>query len=174
MASNGAKLPNDLIGIAGVHFVAMKLTLRALIALPTVRNTAGIDILVSEPSTRAQAALQVKTSLSRVSIWPTSLPAKCIHGLRSFYVLLRYLAAKQEFEAFLEAGDRVAEQVRKGLEERQKKGQSEFPFWSLPKGDDEIKRVRTQWETWRPRQRSWDPNRGRCSCPAAVRPTMLV
>ncbi len=46
--NSNKKLRNDLIGVAGVHFVVSELTLRGLIALPTIRNTAGIDIHVSE------------------------------------------------------------------------------------------------------------------------------
>jgi hypothetical protein len=64
LRKSNKKLPNDLIGIAGVHFVVSELTLRGLIALPTIRNTAGIDILVSEPDGADQAALQVKTYFS--------------------------------------------------------------------------------------------------------------
>lgn len=41
--SKATKIPNDLIGVAGVHFVAYRLSLRGLIVLPTIRNTAGID-----------------------------------------------------------------------------------------------------------------------------------
>jgi hypothetical protein len=63
--NSSKKLPNDLIGVAGVHFVVYELTLRGLIALPTIRNTAGIDIIVSEPDDSGQANLQVKTSLSK-------------------------------------------------------------------------------------------------------------
>ncbi len=44
--NSSKKLPNYLIGVAGVHFVVSELALRCLIALPTIRNTAGIDIIV--------------------------------------------------------------------------------------------------------------------------------
>jgi hypothetical protein len=37
-----------LIGAAGVHFVVSELSLRGLIALPTIRNTAGVDVLVTD------------------------------------------------------------------------------------------------------------------------------
>ncbi len=32
------RLSNDLIGVAGVHFVAFKLSLQGLIVLPTIRT----------------------------------------------------------------------------------------------------------------------------------------
>lgn len=56
--NSNKKLRKDLTGVAGVHFVVSKLTLRGLIALPTIRNTAGIDILVSETDGSGQASLQ--------------------------------------------------------------------------------------------------------------------
>lgn len=144
------KLPNDLIGVAGVHFVVSELTLRGLIALPTIRNTAGIDILVSEHDGSGQASLQVKTSLSKVKFWPTSRPEKCLKGSRSFFVFLRYLAEEKKFEAFLEAGDDVAKQVLKNLEDYKARGKKEFTYWALPSNDSEIQKLREKWETWRP------------------------
>ncbi len=57
MEKSSSKVPNDLIGIAGVHYVVSELSRRGLIALPTIRNTAGIDIIVSKPDATAQAFL---------------------------------------------------------------------------------------------------------------------
>ena len=37
----------SLIGAAGVHHVVSELSLRGLIALPTIRNTAGVDVIVT-------------------------------------------------------------------------------------------------------------------------------
>jgi hypothetical protein len=36
----------SLVGAAGVHYVVSELSLRGLIALPTIRNTSGVDIVV--------------------------------------------------------------------------------------------------------------------------------
>jgi hypothetical protein len=150
MGNSNRKLPNDLIGVAGVHFVASELTLRGLIALPTIRNTAGIDILVSEPDGSGQASLQVKTSLKKVDFWPTSRPERCLRGQCSFYVFLRFLLERNRFEAFLESGDNVAKQVKENLEDYKERGRKEFTYWALPSSDSEIQRLREKWETWRP------------------------
>lgn len=109
MTNSGRRLPNDLIGVAGVHFVVSELTLRGLVALPTIRNTAGIDILVSEAGGGGHASLQVKSSLKPVKFWPTSRPEKCLKGRRSFYVFLRYQPKEKRFEAFLEDADKGRE-----------------------------------------------------------------
>ena len=150
MKNSDKKLPNDLIGVAGVHFVVSELTLRGLIALPTIRNTAGIDILVSEPDGSGQASIQVKTSLKKVDFWPTSRPEKCLTGPRSFYVFLRYLPEEKRFEAFLESGEEVVRQVRENLEDYKKRGRKEFTYWDLPYTESEIEELRRRWETWRP------------------------
>lgn len=150
MGNSERKLPNYLIGIAGVHFVASELTLRGLIALPTIRNTAGIDILVGEPDGSGQASLQVKTSSKKVNFWPTSRPEKCLKGQHSFYVFLRFLQEESRFEMFLESGDNVFKQVEENWEEYKKLGRREFPFWALPSSDSEIQVLREKWNTWRP------------------------
>jgi len=150
MKKSEKKLPNDLIGVAGVHFVVSELTLRGLIALPTIRNTAGIDILVSEPDGSGQASIQVKTSLKKVDFWLTSRPEKCLTGPCSFYVFLRYLPEEKRFEAFLESGDEVAKQVRKNLKDYKKRGRKEFTYWTLPSTESKIEELRRKWETWRP------------------------
>jgi hypothetical protein len=144
------KLPNDLIGIAGVHFVASELTLRGLIALPTIRNTAGIDILVSELDGSCQANLQVKTSLKKVNFWPTSRPEKCLRYPHSFYVFLRYLEKEKRFEAFLEDADEVAEQVKQNLADHKRRGRREFAYWALPSDAKGMLQLRQRWEEWRP------------------------
>ncbi|TRZ87069.1 MAG: hypothetical protein D4R88_09930 [Methanosarcinales archaeon] len=146
------KLPNDLIGVAGVHFLVSELTLRGLIALPTIRNTAGIDILVSEPDGTGQASIQVKTSLKKVDFWPTSRPEKCLKGPRSFYVFLRYIPEEKRFEAFLVGGDEVATQIKANQEDYHKRGLKEFAYWALPKADIERQNLRERWEIWRPPQ----------------------
>ena len=66
-----SKINNQLIGMAGVYFVASELSRRGFIALPTVRNTVGIDLVVASTDGSFQANLQVKTSFQRVSSpWP--------------------------------------------------------------------------------------------------------
>jgi len=48
-----------LVGIAGVHFVVAELSRRGWIALPTIRNTRGIDVLASKGKRFVE--IQVKT-----------------------------------------------------------------------------------------------------------------
>ena len=151
MGNSNKKLTKTktLIGAAGVHFVVSELSLRGLVALPTIRNTAGIDILVSEPDGSGQANLQVKTRSSKEDYWPTSKPERCLKGPRSFYVFVRYLPDEERFEAFLESGSNVAQQVQENLLDDQKRGLKDFPYWWLP-SEEEQEKLWKKWKDWRP------------------------
>ena len=149
MVNPNKKPTKTLIGAAGVHFVVSELSLRGLVALPTIRNTAGIDILVSEPDGSGQANLQVKTRSSKADYWPTSRPERCLKGPRSFYVFVRYLPDEERFEAFLESGSNVAKQVQNNLLDDQKEGLKYFPYWWVP-SEKERERLRKKWKDWRP------------------------
>ncbi len=150
MNEGSDKLPNDLIGVTGVHFVAFKLSLRGLIVLPTIRNTAGIDLLVNDPRTEAQASLQVKTSMAWVKFWPTPTAQKCLRGRHAFYVFLRYDRSVESFDAFLESGSQVAEQVEANAQDYRERGRKEFSYWKLPQSEEEIEALRQAWRVWRP------------------------
>ena len=149
MENSNKKLTKTLIGAAGVHFVVSELSLRGLVALPTIRNTAGIDILVSEPDGSGQANLQVKTASTNRGYWPTSGPERCLKGPRSFYVFVQYLPDEERFEAFLESSSNVVKQVQENLLDDQKRGLKDFPYWWLPLGEEKEK-LRKKWKGWRP------------------------
>ena len=150
MGNSNKKPTKTLIGAAGVHFVVSELSLRGLVALPTIRNTAGIDILVSEPDGSVHASLQVKTASMKRDYWPTSGPERCLKGGRSFYVFVRYLPDEKRFEAFLESGSNVAKQVQENLLDYRKQGLKDFTYWQLPSAAKEIEKLQKKWKDWRP------------------------
>lgn len=132
-----------LIGVAGVHYVVSELSVRGLIALPTIRNTAGIDIVAVNKEGTWQANLQVKTSRSKVSFWPISKNFEDWIGPNNYYVFLRYIKNESRFEIFLETSSRVAAQVRVRIEAEKERGLKEWaPCWYL-EGEDE--RLKQQW-----------------------------
>ena len=53
---------SQLTGVAGVHFVASYIAYLGFHAVPTTRNVAGPDVLVSAPNGARSLALQVKTT----------------------------------------------------------------------------------------------------------------
>lgn len=151
-----SQVSNALMGIAGVHYVVSELSRRGLIAMPTIRNTAGIDIIVAELDGSGQAVLQVKTA-GRVKtkedgrqLWPTAMPDRCLTGPNALYVFLRYRQDKEKFEAFLENADAVVKQIRDNLEEDRKLGRKDFPCWGLPGSAEAQEQLAGNWATWRP------------------------
>ena len=140
------RVDSALIGAAGVHFVASELSLRGLIALPTTRNTAGVDVVVASPDGSWHANLQVKTSKDKVPFWPVSARYQDWQGERHYYIFVRYLKSESRFEAFLESAARVACEATAALEEGRKKGLKDWaPCWFLPRDEAERERVRRQW-----------------------------
>ncbi|MFC1678646.1 hypothetical protein ACFL2T_00300 [Elusimicrobiota bacterium] len=148
---NKPKIALDAIGAAGVYFVVMRLSPHNLVALPTIRNTAGIDVLVSTSDGSPLAALQVKTSQKRVTGWPTPAPGKCLTAKNAYYVFLRWIKDRDMFEGFLVHGREVRAQVARNLEAKRWRGSKPFPAWHLPFDPSEQARLREAWENWTPR-----------------------
>lgn len=143
-----AKVPNDLIGAAGVHFVVSELNRRGLIAMPTIRNTAGADVLAWNPSSKRRSVLQVKTSLKKVTFWPTSRPSKCLSGPEAYYVFVRFDTADQRFEGFLETATNVIQEVGRTLAEQHERGRREFACWHLPGDSQRVNELADRWARW--------------------------
>ncbi len=138
---------NALIGAAGVHFVVSELSFRGLIALPTIRNTAGYDVIVVSPDGLRHANLQVKTSKNKVSFWPVGKKYKDLKGEKNFFVFARYLKNESRFEVFLEYSEAVIKQVTNNLSRAKRQGYAPWsPCWYLPTDADEINRVQKQWK----------------------------
>lgn len=141
------RVQNTLIGIAGVHFVVSELSLRGLIALPTIRNTAGVDVLVASTDGSWHANLQVKTSQRKVTFWPVGAGYKRWPGESNFYVFVRFLPKESRFEAFLESANRVFKEVQRDLEGFKARGLKDWaPCWALPKDIKEYERLQRQWQ----------------------------
>ncbi len=56
------KISRNLSGIAGTYYVAAELSRRGYIALITLKNTAGVDILASSEDSFKSIGIQVKTN----------------------------------------------------------------------------------------------------------------
>jgi hypothetical protein len=146
------RISNSLIGAAGVHFVVSELSLKGLIALPTVRNTAGIDVVVVSEDGTWHANLQVKTSQKKISFWPVNKHFSEWLGKKNFYVFIRYVAKESRFEAFLESAKLVAKEVAESGKKMKEKGNVEWaPCWYLPKDDKAFSIMRKKWQEFGPR-----------------------
>jgi hypothetical protein len=149
------RLSNNLIGIAGVHFVVSELSRRGLVALPTVRNIAAYDVLVSNVAGTRHANIQVKTSLKRVTFWPTPAPDSIRAGPRDWYVFVRWLQREDRFEAFMLSGRQTRKEAELPLARKAKRirrdGKGVF-FPCLYVGnysDGRDRQWSRRWHSWR-------------------------
>jgi hypothetical protein len=137
-----------LIGAAGVHYVVSILSLRGLIALPTIRNTAGVDVVVTDKKGTWHANLQVKTSRSKVSFWPIGKKFNEWVEQNNYYVFLRYNNKTNSFEVFLESSKMVAESVNLSLQQEKQRGVKEWAPCYYPKNN--LDTLRNQWQKFHP------------------------
>jgi hypothetical protein len=143
----GEKIASVFTGISGVHYVVSELSRRGLVALPTIRNCAGIDILVSDDIGNFSKVLQVKTSKDRVSFWPCA--AKEQYAGKNFYfVFLRWLRKENGYEVFLEKGSRVVKNVLANdekMKQTQNKAYGKWQFFVLPRSEKAKEKLRQNW-----------------------------
>ena len=147
MKEKGQDFPTrdtSLIGAAGVHFVVSELSLRGLIALPTIRNTAGVDVVVTNKVGTWQANLQVKSSRSRVGFWPIGKKYKDWVGNNNFYVFVRYNPSTRTLEGFLASSEEVALSVVQSRKEEKQRGLKEWAPCFYSKAD--LGRLKGQWD----------------------------
>jgi hypothetical protein len=124
---------NSLIGAAGVHYAAFKFSERGMLALPTVRNTPGTDLIVTSRDGRHHANIQVKTShYSRAKFWIICSAKKfddLPFGEHDFYVLLR---PKRESEKMI--GEYVGFMLT--AEEAKREMQAHLDYWRKGRGQE--------------------------------------
>jgi hypothetical protein len=152
--SDLARPVNSLIGISGVHHVASELSRRGLIALPTTRNVAGYDIVVTTLDGRRHANIQVKTSSKRASFFHTPPSVKVNAGSRSWYVLLRWLKKENRFEGFMISGRKAREEVARG-ERFQKKRIKAGTRQKIVPSIYVARKVQQRADQWRKKWLTW-------------------
>lgn len=137
-----------LVGAAGVHYVVSELSLRGLIALPTMRNTAGIDVVATSRDGSWNANLQIKTSGGKVGFWPVGKSYTGFRGRRNYYVFLRYLRDEQRFQGFLQTSNRVATDVEETAKRHRRQGYKDWgPSWFLGDKQEQSKLTR-KWQAF--------------------------
>ena len=82
------RLSPILSGVAGEYLVAGELTRRGCIASITLRNTKGVDILVSNEDTSRTIGIQVKTNQDNAKWWLLGQKAEAYFADNLFYVFV--------------------------------------------------------------------------------------
>jgi hypothetical protein len=170
-----ARKDTSLIGSAGVHYVAYKFIVRGMLALPTVRNTPGTDLVVTSTNGEKHANIQVKATEHKTAKFWIICNAKRFEklpfGKDDYYVLLRPRRADdpsetqpEELEGFMltaaEAKEEMAAHYKYWTDQGKEpkfslciyvdKGPRER-LWRLPNGKNLPDRKaiwRKRWHTW--------------------------
>ena len=146
-----AVIDRSLTGAAGVFHVASVLSMRGMIALPTIRNTAGYDIIVSSPDGSKHANIQVKTSAVRPKFWPICQNIASVKlSPNDFYVLLRRSVDKSGFEGFMLSGIDMKTELESYVTWCVDKGQhpEKFSLCASLSSEEQTLRWREMWNTW--------------------------
>jgi hypothetical protein len=100
------QLNKTLSGIAGEYFAAAELSRHGLVAAVTLRNTRGIDIVVSRAGKSGSATVQVKTVQNGPAKWLLNKSDEKSQG-PNHILRLRCFARTQRSTGILGGGRRV-------------------------------------------------------------------
>ena len=81
-------LPSILVGVSGEYFVAAELSRRGYVASVTLRNTRGIDLLVTNADATRSIGIQVKTNREHRKDWMLNQTAERMRSDTLFYVFV--------------------------------------------------------------------------------------
>lgn len=145
-----------LIGAAGVFYVAAEISLRGMIALPTIRNTAGYDLIATSRDGLKHANIQVKTSGQRPRFWPIcQRPDNVKDGPEDFYILVRRNLNNDAFEGFMLTGTEMKTELTAYRDWYIAEGKAatveKFALCLCLDKDCEAERTanwRKRWQTW--------------------------
>lgn len=145
------RISNSIIGAGGVFHVASVFSMRGLIALPTIKNTAGYDIIVTNPDGLKHANIQVKTSSGHPGYWPICNGVGNVKtSPNDFYVLLRRTKDNTGFEGFMLSGEEMKSELEGYMAYYAAKGQrsDNFSLCASLGSEEKNDRWRKMWETW--------------------------
>jgi len=122
------KLENVMVGVTGEYFVAGELSRRGHIASITLRNTRGIDIIVSNKEGSKSATIQVKSSSGSSSSWILTNKSEDFFSNNHFYVFVNLADLGFRSTFFIVPSVEVAKHIKNGhqqwLKEIGKKGKA--------------------------------------------------
>lgn len=105
-------LPAILCGVSGEYFVAGELSRLGYIASITLRNTRGIDILVSNSSATKQVGIQVKTNQSSNPEWVLNKKAEDFFADNLFYVFVNLKGQEERPDFYIVPSEVVATYIK--------------------------------------------------------------
>lgn len=106
------KLTSGLSGVAGEYLVAGELSRRGYLATITLRNSKGVDVLVTNDKATRTAAIQVKTRYSKGTAWVLNEKAEKYHAPNFFYCFVS-LNYGEPADFYIVPSKVVAETIKK-------------------------------------------------------------
>lgn len=107
------KISSNLSGIAGTYFVAAELSKLGYVALVTMKNTKGIDLLVSSENSFKSIGVQVKTNQSDKRIgWVLSNKNEDLYNENLLYVFVNLKEGQIRADYYIVPSEIVAEYVK--------------------------------------------------------------
>jgi hypothetical protein len=111
---NGVKISGGLAGVAGEYFVAAELSRRGFISTLTLKNTRGIDILVSSSDAKKSIGIQVKTNQGSKKAWVLTAKAENFHAENLFYVFVNLRGVDLLPEFHIVPSEKVSTTIKDG------------------------------------------------------------
>jgi hypothetical protein len=143
------KLESTLVGVAGEYFVAAELSVRGCIASITLRNSRGIDIIVSNADGTKSVTIQVKTNSSGDSSWILNKKSEDYLSSNHYYVFVSLKPLGLRPEYYIVPSEIVArycrETHRKWLSGFKKDGSSRQDS-NMRKFKDESRKYLEAWD----------------------------
>ena len=113
MGQEATKLDSGLTGVAGEYLVAGELTRRGYIASITLRNTRGIDILVTNSDASRSIGIQVKTGKNKRG-WMMNKKGETFYSNTIFYIFVNIRNDNERAEFIIVPSKVVADYVKTG------------------------------------------------------------
>jgi len=107
------KLSGISAGVSGEYFVAAELSRRGYISSVTLKNTKGIDILVSNENGSKLIGIQVKTNQGSRKAWVLSAKAEDVREDLLIYVLVN-LNGLGVPDYYIVSSKTVADEIKSG------------------------------------------------------------
>jgi hypothetical protein len=105
-------------GVSGEYFVAAELSRRGYSCSITIKNTKGVDILVSSPNSKKLIGIQVKSNQTTRKAWVLNEKAEEFIGDNLFYVFADNVGEPNTLPVYyIVPSGEVADQVKEGHRE---------------------------------------------------------
>lgn len=128
------RLPNQVVGNAGLFYVSYRLSLLGWNVVPTARNAAGVDLIIYSADAKIKQTLQVKTLSKRA---PVPLGGHLDHLFADFVIIARHIQTAPE--TFLLTPDEIRARVHRG------EADGKVSYWLQPQ-EYEVAVFKEQWE----------------------------